>query len=387
MATKNIQKKKSERIIGDMYENGELIAVKANKFVQEYKVSLSLAEIRIVNYLIAHIESPQYDKKFRKFKFEIKEFCDAVYPDVKQGDAYKRLPETIQALSDKSAWKEVPSTDNPGKMKKVLIRWIERPEFDEGYVIIELNPYLAPYLLQLDKGFIKSKFQYTILAQSKYTIPLYELLKSWELVRGHKKRFELGELRAYMDAMEKSKNNVAEFKRRALDPAVKEINDFTDLQVSYTQIKRGRRVTEIDFTILPKRMLTGSQVPGQTEFRDAQTFDSYMNEAFGEADQLHDVDVIVRMMAKKRITKLDALKIYDAARGDMELIAKVYEYCKGKKIDNFVAYMLRLVSPGEFKEPIKNSAKNNFSNFEGRSYDYDDLESQFLRAPAPRRED
>ena len=228
-----------------VYENGELIAVKANKFVQEYKVSLSLAEIRIVNYLIAHIESPQYDKKFRKFKFEIKEFCDAVYPDVKQGDAYKRLPETIQALSDKSAWKEVPSTDNPGKMKKVLIRWIERPEFDEGYVIIELNPYLAPYLLQLDKGFIKSKFQYTILAQSKYTIPLYELLKSWELVRGHKKRFELGELRAYMDAMEKSKNNVAEFKRRALDPAVKEINEFTDLQVSYTQIKRGRKVMGI----------------------------------------------------------------------------------------------------------------------------------------------
>ena len=34
MATKNIQKKKSERIIGDMYENGELIAVKANKNIK-----------------------------------------------------------------------------------------------------------------------------------------------------------------------------------------------------------------------------------------------------------------------------------------------------------------------------------------------------------------
>lgn len=246
---KKIKEKGS--IIGyDMEENGELIAVKANKFVQEYKVSLSLTEIRIVNYLISNIDSPKYDKEFRKFRFEIKEFCNIVYPNKKIGDAYNWLPKILEDLAHKGAWKEVPSTENPGKMKKALIHWIERPEFEVGYITIELNPNLAPYLLQLDKSFIKSKFQYTALAQSKYTIPLYELLKSWEKV--YKKKFEIDELRAYMDAMDKTYSNTAAFKRRVLDPAIKEINEITDLQVSYTEIKRGRKTTNIEFVILPK---------------------------------------------------------------------------------------------------------------------------------------
>ena len=102
-----------------MLENNELTIRKANAFVQEYKVSLSLAEIRIVNYLIANIKSPKYDTEFHKFRVDIKEFCNIVYPDKKQGDAYRWLPDVIRNLSDKSAWKEIPSTENPGKMKKV----------------------------------------------------------------------------------------------------------------------------------------------------------------------------------------------------------------------------------------------------------------------------
>lgn len=238
--------------------SNELTVTKKNNFVQDYKIkNLSLTEIRIINYLIANISSPKYDTEFRKFRFDIKEFCRIVYPNSKQGDAYKRLPDVIQKLADKSAWKEVPSTENHGKMKKVLIRWIERPEFEEGFVTLELNPYLAPYLLQIDKGYFKAQFRYTALAQSKYTIPLYELLKSWE--KAKKKSFEVDELRFYMDATEKSKNNISEFKRRALDVAVREINEITDLQVSYIEIKQGRKVTHIEFTIKQKKQKNEKQ--------------------------------------------------------------------------------------------------------------------------------
>lgn len=269
-----------------MVENGELTIRKANTFVQEYKVSLSLAEIRIVNYLIANIESPKYDEKFRKFKFSIKEFCKIVYPDKKQGDAYRWLPKVIKDLSDKSAWKEVPSTENPGKMKKVLLRWIERPEFEEGFVTLELNPYLAPYLLQLDSSYFQSKFKYTIESKSKYTIPLYELLKSWEKVSSRKKTFEIMELRSYMDAMDKSKDNSSEFKRKALDPAVKEINEITDLFVEYKEIKRGRKVTHIEFTILQK---ADKNIPYESETDEEYVIPSDCQEVEEQShsDEIH----------------------------------------------------------------------------------------------------
>ena len=233
-------------------KNNELTVVKKNNFVQEYKVkNLSLTEIRIINYLIAKIHSPKYDKEFRKFRFDIKEFSQIVHPDKKSGAEYDRLPEVIKKLSDKSAWKKVPSTDNPGKMKEVLIRWIERPEFENGYVTLELNPYLAPYLLEVDKNYFESQFRYTALAQSKYTIPLYELLKSWEKVKGGEKTFSVEELKEYMDFSRKAEN-IALFKRDALNPAVDEINEITDLMVSYEESKTGRKVTHIKFTIKAK---------------------------------------------------------------------------------------------------------------------------------------
>lgn len=247
-------------------ENG-LSIYKANSFVQNYKFSLSMVEIRIINYLIANIHSPKFDTKFNKFKFDIHEFCSIVYPEKKQGDAYKRLPNIIRNLSDKSAWKEVPSDVNPGKMKKVLVRWIERPEFDEGFVTMELNPYLAPYLLGLENSYFKSQFQYTVEARSKYTIPLYEVLKSWEKVKDHTKTFEIDELKIYMDATSKSQKNTYEFKRTALDPAIEEINRITDLTVSYEEIKKGRKVTHIKFTILHKKKQNESadQIVGQMD--------------------------------------------------------------------------------------------------------------------------
>lgn len=239
-----------------MNENGELVYYKANQLVQEYKVQLSLSEMRIVNYLIANIDSPKYDKEFREFRFDIREFTRIVYPDREPSTEYKRIPLIIQKLADKSAWKIV-EDEETGKMTKALIRWIEEPEInlDDGIIKLRLHKRLAPYLLQLEKGYFKALFKYTIDAQSKYTIPLYEFLKSWEKVKGGIKVVNLQELRERMDATEKSKDNIAEFKRRALDPAVKEINAFTDLFISYETIKVGRKVEQIKFTIKIKDKL------------------------------------------------------------------------------------------------------------------------------------
>lgn len=281
-------------------KTNELTIIKKNNFVQDYKIkNLSLTEIRIINYLIANINSPKYDTEFQKFRFDIKEFCKMVYPNSKQGDAYKRLPDVIQKLADKSAWKEVPSTENVGKTKKVLIRWIERPEFEEGFVTLELNPYLAPYLLQIEKGYFQAKFQYTALAQSKYTIPLYELLKSWEKCKT--KVFDVDELRFYMDATEKSKNNISEFKRRALDIAVKEINEITDLKISYKEIKQGRKVAQIEFTIKHKKQkieqFTEEIAVNEPEFDEQIGIDELPEQEPADAPQ--EITPVSELEAKK----------------------------------------------------------------------------------------
>lgn len=395
-----------------MLENGELVAIKANKFVQEYKVSLTLAEIRIVNYLIANIHSPKYDKEFRKFRLDINEFCKIVYPDKKIGDVYKWLPRVLENLAHKGAWKEVPSQENPGKMKKALIHWVERPEFEEGYVTVELNPNLAPYLLQLDTSFFRSKFKYTALAQSKYTIPLYELLKSWEKVRDHKKVFEIDELRAYMDAVKKSQNNVAEFKRTALEPAVKEINDITDLQISYTEIKRGRKVTHIEFLILHKpqeKEQEPEQLPGQMgiydypdvvpdEDRNNKTAENLYvqrvnDEAFNGEFTVEKAAYLIeigKVRAQERVSEENLFDVETANTEKISYYREKYLQMKSGSTSKTVAgrakYLEKiLIAERDAGDELPAQAnhkksKDKFNNFHQREYNVGELEQQLLNS-------
>lgn len=193
----------------------------------------------------------KYDKEFEEFTFDIDEFANAIGSI--GGNSYRVIKNSIKSLRDKSAWKEVPSETHPGEMKEVLISWVDVAEIDGNIIKLKLNSYLAPYLLQVDKGYFQSKFKYTALAKRKYTIPLYELLKSWEKVEDHKKIFELVELRQYMDVLNKTYDNFGAFRQKVLEPAVKEINEITDLNVSYKLIKIGRFVTHVKFTILKKK--------------------------------------------------------------------------------------------------------------------------------------
>lgn len=84
------------------------------------------------------------------------------------------------------------------------------------------------------------------------------------------------------------------------------------------------------------------------------------------------------MMKDHNISALEARKIYNSACGDLKHISKIYNYFKNKNADNFVALMIKMVKPGEFIEPKKNTTKTKFNNFNGRDYDYDELEKKLL---------
>ena len=53
----------------------------------------------------------------------------------------------------------------------------------------------------------------------------------------------------------KTYENFAAFKRRILEPAMKEINEYTDLHLTYEPITKGRKVVKIKFHIAQKAPL------------------------------------------------------------------------------------------------------------------------------------
>lgn len=234
-----------------MENNSYLIArskmvTKANELIQKSRFSLSLQQQKIVLYLISQITP--YDEDFKLYTFSIVEFCRICGIDVDSGKNYEDLKAAIKEISDKSLWVTLDSG------KKTLVRWIEKPYIDEGsgFIQIRLDNDMRPYLLQLKENFTSYELIWTLHFRSKFTIRLYELIKSIHFMelKSYRRRYDIDELRRMMGA--ETYRAYKDFKRRALIPAVEEINKYSDKEVEIEEIKSGRKVIAIGFTITSK---------------------------------------------------------------------------------------------------------------------------------------
>ncbi len=216
-----------------------LTVVKSNEMIRQGRFDLSLVEQRIVLYIVSKIKPG--DTEFRTVSMSIREFCAVTGIEYQQN--LSQLKDNIKALADKSIWFQ-----RPGTKTKTLIRWIEKPELEEDTdtVRIRLDSDLMPYLLQLKSNFTEYELLNILALRSKYSVRLYELLKSY-LHIGHYE-ITIEQLRDYLritDGYEETKY----FNRDVVAPAVSEINEYTDIEIEYQYMKKGRNITGYRFTM------------------------------------------------------------------------------------------------------------------------------------------
>ena len=219
---------------------------KANDLIQRSRFDLSLQQQKVVLYLISHI-SP-YDEDFKIYSFEIREFLKVIGAEIDSGANYSYLKKQIQDIADKSLWIKIENG------KETLVRWIERPYIDEnsGIIEIKLDALMKPYLLQLKNNYTTYELAYTLLFKSKYSLRLYEIAKSvhFHELTEYKRKYSVEELKIMMGA--ENNKEYRDFKRNALKKATDEINKYSDKDISFEEIKHGRKVIAIEFTIKTK---------------------------------------------------------------------------------------------------------------------------------------
>ena len=86
--------------------------------------------------------------------------------------------------------------------------------------------------------------------------------------------FELELFRAQMGLGDNEYRDMSNFKKRVLDLAVNEINEKTDLTVSYTQEKKGRLIHGFKFTVKQKQVQKPSK-NARIDDKDANTLDMF----------------------------------------------------------------------------------------------------------------
>ena len=215
-------------------EQRELTVRKANEIIQRSRFSLSAQQQKILLYLISKIK-PQ-DKEFTEYTMSVIEFCD-ICGITKSGRTYEEIKAAIKAIADKSMWIEL--GDEAGT--DALIRWIENPKIlkKTGFIKVKLNEDMKPFLLELKKNYTSYELLWTLKFKSKYSIKLYELLKSvhYNELDTYSYSFTVERLQWLLDSNYKL---YADFKRNALVPAITEINRYSDKIVTYKEIREGK---------------------------------------------------------------------------------------------------------------------------------------------------
>jgi len=269
---------KKETYIESYYDLRNKMVIKANDLIQKSRFDMSLQQQKIVLFLISQINP--YDEEFKEYEFSVQEFCRVCGISAVSGKNYQDLRRCVKDLADKSVWVKLNGDE------ETLLRWIEKPYINNtsGQIRIRMDEDMKPYLLQLKDNFTRYELIYTLYFKSKYTIRLYELIKSihfHELEEYHRV-FSLAELRKTLGG--DTYPEYRDFKRRVLDIAVNEINAYSDKQVSYTPLKKGRTVEAIEFTIKTKSIMERLEIRAHIE-QDMGTDQLSLFEQINQLDQ------------------------------------------------------------------------------------------------------
>lgn len=164
---------------------------------------------------------------------------------IKISSAYKQLEVASKNLLNRSF-----SYKNE-RGKQVGVTWVIRAVYEEGYISVCFPDEVLIMLKAFDSSnpFTKYKKEDVLLLKGEYSIDLYHLAKKYEGLGSFQMTLE--DYKSEL-GLPKSYDRINNLKARALEPAIDEINEKTDIKIAYENVKRGRTVTGLKFTIKPK---------------------------------------------------------------------------------------------------------------------------------------
>lgn len=338
------------------------LVTKSNSLITA-SYDLSLQEQKLILSLASMVQPT--DEEFKEYKFKIKDFMSLL--EIETKTKYTEIPKITKELM-KKVFEVREGRD------VIQLSWLSSARYKtgEGVVILKFDSSLKPYMLQLKELYTSYRLENILLLKSKYSLRLFELLKCNEFKKIW--TIELETFKKLLGVTEKSYSIYQNVKNRIILQAQKELKGKTDIKFEFEEIKTGRKVTSLKFYIHSNKDKTHKTNSASDEI--AATVSNYQEEI--PMDHEDEIKSIILMMKNHNISGLEARKIYNSACGDLKHIAKIYNYFKNKNADNFVALMIKMVKPGEFIEPKKNTTKTKFNNFNGRDYDYDKLEKKLL---------
>ena len=241
------------------------LVVKDNSLINA-SYTLSLVEQRLI--LLAIIEARETGKGIDTDTFleiHAQHYADRFHIDVK--NTYTMLSEAVMTLFNRQVT-YMTMDEKRNKPEKRVVRWVSGISYVEGAGIVKLRfaPEVVPLITRLEQNFTSYELM-QVSNLNLYATRLYELLVCWRST-GKTPIIEIGEFRSRIGLVEHEYKPMNNFKNRVLEPAIKQINEHTDITIKVEQHKTGRSITGFSFKFKQKQQpksIESSRDPNTTD--------------------------------------------------------------------------------------------------------------------------
>jgi plasmid replication initiation protein len=258
------------------------LVVKSNRLI-EASYRLGLNEQRIILYSICRCRDEQKGL-FPDLPVTITADAFAKqFPSIGRGNVYQQLKDAMDALYERSVTiHDIDPTSGYARVKKT--RWISEGAYVDGAgnVQVIFTPEVIKYITRLEAEFTSYQLEKVGKMTSAHAIRVYELLSQHRDIGS--RTLNLAWLRETLGVEPGEYKLTADFIRKVIEVSVKQINDHSDLTVSYKSLKTGRAITDFAFKIknkdakLKRQSLTDQEIREQLEARGQQRIGDQVEE-------------------------------------------------------------------------------------------------------------
>lgn len=357
--------------------NGAIVR-KHNDLIEAKYQLPNLQEQRVIFVLLGQIKSS--DEDFKYYRITVSDFAEIL--GVRVDRMYEELERTLKNLMSRLIHIKSDAESF------LIMHWLSSAEYkrSSGYIELAFDPKLKPYLLQLKKHFTEYKLDTILHLKSIYAIRLYELLKKESFkAKNNQFRvyFEYTDLREKFGIEKKEYLKFNNFKQKAIDPAVKELSEKTDLIINEVKYgKTGRKITNITFIVLIRSEEDISQqqaklelIPEKPKEESHPIIEKMLNLGFSE-------EIAKRYKNKYGVKQLERNIAYTLAKKQEGLVKDIPSYLnKAIEDDLGGAWDIKRQKEAEKKQKQVEAAKVEEKAKQALQAQYDQALAHFVALP------
>lgn len=238
--------KRSKALLAISKDTNRLI--KTNPIINA-KFDITAVQMKVFLKIIASVDQSQDD--IPEISLTVQEIQKFV------GKGAKNIHQYLQEELSKLRKKEIHYEDENIKLESSFINTIVYHK-KEGRFTFDIPKKIKPFLLQIKDNFTVLDIRNILFLDSIYAIRFYEFCKQFERFKGFE--FGVDELKEMFGITDKYKNYY-DFKLKVLRQARAELIKNSELYFDFDEIKEGKKVVRIKFTIIKN----ASKLPRQEE--------------------------------------------------------------------------------------------------------------------------